>query len=351
MDEWGRYFEYIKIGHKISIEKVYRNPRGKLTRYGLINDLEELIVNILIKDTTGELLLPKSKLFKLLNMVNDNYNFCRYHIPKLSILTDVSENEIHKFYGLSKDSLTNGLETAFKNLRKKSLAIKEDIITVCLIDPDVRNNESESGIKLDRYITGTDEYGENQYKYNLTHNLKKIHREATKEEKNGITDAELQAVYDLTGGQDKKYIVVNGMWKQCTDRVKEILFNKYNILYYYNSYKLTFNHNNIEKAYADINTYELNYKEFELKNENVNENVKKLLYDNANKRHSSAKKIVNNEGEIVNKKYTVREQVNYLKNNEKLINTLVEREAKNIKDDIKSIKLPTETKGNPDLEY
>ncbi|QSF43510.1 hypothetical protein [Paenibacillus tianjinensis] len=300
----------------------------------MINDLEELIINILVNDQKGEVILPKSKIFMILNMVNKNYNYAKYHMPKLSILTDISEEEINEFYGLSNDSLTNSLETAFKNLRKKSLLIKEEVMTVCVIDSNIQHNESESGVSIKEIVTGKDEYGENTYNYELG-NVYKKHRPATSEEKKWILKSEIQALKDMEL-ENKQEAFLSGKWKEYTQKIKEYIFDKYNIIYYYPSYKLTFNFDTISDIYDEINS--LSAHECLLKEDNVNENIKILLINNAQKRHVKAKSLISDEGER-KKKYTTREQINYLKNNQKLVDMLIDNDQNDIRNKIKSIDL------------
>jgi hypothetical protein len=316
---------------------VYRSPQGKLSRYGYINDLEELIIDLLVQDNNnGEVFLPKSKLFRLLNLNNDNYNHSKYHIPKLSIFTEISEDEIYEFYDLSKDSFVRSAENALNKLKKKSLVLWNPVMTVCIVDPHVPKNTS--GTKVEREYYKDNEYGEKLYRYKIDYRINQKHREATKEERLAVLEAERKVMDDLNCF-DKQYIVRCGLWDEFKEKVKNIIFESHNIVFYYESYRITFSKNYTQKAWSDIHQFKISDFKKRAKLSNVNNNVRYSLNRAALKRHDLAMAISTKESSKI--KYTYRKSDKYILNNSKLIETLINSDASIIKKDLEIISLNT----------
>ncbi|MBT2759873.1 hypothetical protein [Paenibacillus sp. ISL-20] len=325
------YFEYTRLGNKYFIDKVYKKPRLKLSRYGYISDIEELILDLLIQDWTGQAFLPKSSLFYLLNMTHENYNFGRKHIPKLSLYTDISEKEIYEFYDLSRDSLTRSVENALNRLNQKSLVMWSYATTVCLIDTHVTRNES-GRVQAVKDSYRLDEYGNRIYRFGINSNVKKIFREATKEEAQAILAAE-RKVMDELDCHDKQDVVKKGLWDRYKNMVQDITFDSHNIYYYYNSYKIIFNKDHAENALNDIKETDdliLTKEERLSRFLNVNNNIKSKLLDNGKNRHEKAKS---------EKENSYRSELTYVKNNRKLVKTLIDQNAKSIQEDIEKIQI------------
>ncbi|MNL03255.1 hypothetical protein D3C87_1237860 [compost metagenome] len=287
-----------------------------------------MIIDLLVQDNNkGEVFLPKSKLFRLLNMTNDNYNYAKYHIPKLSVFTDISEDEIHEFYDLSKDSLTRSIENALGRLRKKSLVIWSLSMTVCIINSNIETNNN--GIKIMKNGHSEDEYGNKVYNYGVNYNLNRIYREATREEKQAVLAAE-RKVMDEYNCYDKQYIVKCGLWDDFTTKVKNIIFESHNILFYFDSYKIIFNNESTENAWIDIYNLSINDSTKVRKLDNINRNIMNKLEDNALKRHDKS---------MLNGIKEHRTKEEYIKNNKKLVTTLIDSNTKKIYDELKKIKL------------
>lgn len=310
---------------------MYKKPRHKLSRYGYISDIEELILDLLMQDWNGQSFLPKSSLFLLLNMTHENYNYARKHIPKLSIHTDISEKEIYEFYDLSRDSLTRSVDNALNRLKQKSLVFWSNAMTVCLINAHVTKNKSGK-VQATKESYRLDEYGNRIYRFGVNSNVNEIHREATKNEIQAIITAERKAL-DILDCDDKQEVVRKGLWDQFKHIVQNDIFDSHNIYYYYDSYKIIFNHEHAENALNDIkgvNDMILTKEEKFDRLLNVNNNIKSKLIENGNKRHEKAKSSHDN---------NYRSKLSYVKNNKKLVKTLIDQNAKSIQEDIEKIQL------------
>ncbi|MWV44951.1 hypothetical protein GRF59_15115 [Paenibacillus sp. HJL G12] len=331
LEDWTMYFEYTRLGNKYNIEKVYKKPRHKLSRYGYISDIEELLLDLIIQERNGQAFLPKSSLFLLLNMVHDNYNFGRKHVPKLSLFTDISEKEIYEFYDLSRDSLTRSLENALNRLKEKSLVMWSYAMTVCIIDANVAINDSGK-IKAVKDSYKKDKYGNRVYSFGISSSVRMTHREATKNEVQIILAAE-RDVMDELECHDKQEVVKKGLWDTFKSRVQAITFDNHNIYFYYNSYKIIFNEEHALNALQDIqdiDNFTLTDEEKMSRFLNVNNNIKSKLLENGKTRHNRA---------IKSKENYYRSVLTYIKNNKKLVNTLIDQNATNIRSDIEKIHL------------
>jgi len=332
LENWEVYFLSSKSGHKIVIEQIYKKPKGKMSRYGLINEIEELVLDLLVQDDNkGEVFLSKIRLFRSLNMINDNYNYGRYHIPKLSLFTEISEKEIHEFYDLSKESLARSVENALTRLRKKSLVYWSAAMTICILNTNIESNQSGDA-KASRSVQGLDEYGSEVYDYDINYNIRHVHREATKEEIQAVLSAE-RKIMDELKCNDKSEVIRRNLWNDFSNKVKNLIFDSHNILYYYDSYKITCNEDFIYTVWSDLNELSLTNITRNKKYINLNNSIKHKLLENAEKRQ--AKALEHNLDDSDN----IRLNDAYLSNSQKLIDNLVDMGAKNIKPDIKKINI------------
>lgn len=330
---WESYFEFEKEKYQIKILSIYDKPKGKMSRYGFINDIEELILDLVVQDKNSEnLFLSKNQLFKLLRMTNENYNFSRYHIPKLSIFTKISENEIHEFYDLSKSALTRSVENALRKLENKSLIKWSSALTVCRIKPQCVSNES--GIKVNRTVIGKNDYDENLYKYDTEISINQVHTEASSKEIKAILSAERQ-VMDELNCKDKQEVIKLGLWSTYIEKVKNIIFESHNIVFYYDSYKITCNDDYVYNVWTDLKELSLDEETKCLKHENLNVAVQQKLILNTIKR--CKRQIASNQNH--NSKYDYRLSSSYIDNTMILIDYLISILATDIKEDLKAIKI------------
>lgn len=324
---WESYFKFHKEGHKIIIDSIFDEPKGKMSRYGFVNDIEELILDLLVQDeNNGQVFLSKNQLFYLLKLVNKNYNFSKYHIPKLSLLTQIDEKEIHEFFNYSRDSMVRSVETALRSLAGKSLVYWSSALTVCKIE--IQTNKNLNGIKASKNFSGYDDYGVEKYEYAIQGGAYKKYMEATKEETEAILKTERMIMNQLNC-ENKQDIIRKNLWNEFSEQVKKNIFETHNIIYYYDSYKIITNRDYIYELWEDLKYFELSDVTKDRKFNNLNLNNKHRLLTNAIKRH---------EKETENEKYLYRKNVNYITNNENLIDKLIDLRSLDLKNEIKKLK-------------
>lgn len=335
IEHWKSYFEFSRDGYKFVIEKVYKKPKGTMSRYGFINDLEELILDLLVQDENkGEVFLPKSAMFRILNMTNDNYNFSRYHIPKLSIYVNINEEEIREFYNFSNSALTRSVENALTRLRNKSLVYWSTAMTFCQVDSNIPINES-GNIKINKIVQSYDDYGDPIYSFDVNGHIRYRHRAATKEETKKVLQMERE-ILDELDCRSKQEVIKRGKWKEFNSRIKEMIFDRMNILYYYDSYSIICNEEHIYKIWTELKDLSLDELNRDLKSCNSNENAKHLILNNALKRKEKA--IADDES-----RHDYRKSFKYERNSNKLTKILIDQKAPIIKSEITKIKINVDT--------
>lgn len=332
--EWERYFEYHKDGNKYIIDDIFgvekekvdnRNSGNNKVKY--IDEIELLILNLLseMQEYNGIVFLSKYLLLKQLKMINENYSFCKRRISKLSSFTKISEENLYDFYDTADDTLVRNLEKALNNLTNKCLVKWSKEITVCeAINYD---NEIIDGIHYDKY---------DEEIHNYTQQLSLNHRQATDLEVQTILFMEKEAIEEM-GFNSKKDVMINNMWKTFSNIVCEKT-KKIGVIYYYNSYKLIFNSEHINDELID--GFLLNKSEKSQIEDTLNNNITNKLKTNSDNRHMKAIDkidILTDEDRNV-EKYIRRSNDNYVEDNYKLTNLLVDCNMVDIRQVVKTQK-------------
>lgn len=333
--EWERYFKYHKEGNKFIIDEIYNEPLHKSdnrssgnnkTKY--INEIERLILNLLSErqEYDGVVFLSKYPLLKQLSMINENYSFCKRRISKLSLFTKISKENIYEFYDSADNTLVGNLEKALNNLNDKCLIIWTTELTVC-----EAINMSDTIIDNVSY----DKYEEEVHNY--TKQLHINHRMATDSEAQLILAMENEAIEQM-GLKSKREVAINNMWNIFSNIMSEKL-NKIGIAYYYISYKIIFNKEHIDKVLSDdflLYQYEKDKCEHEL-----NKGIVDKLKTNSLNRHLKAVEKIDmlDEGDIDNEKYIRRSKEEYINDNYKLVNLLVNSDMIDVRQTVKIQKL------------
>jgi hypothetical protein len=335
IETWKCYFDFTMQGYAFKIGEVYKIPKGKLTkRYGFINYIEELIVDLLVQDkNNGIVFLSKNKLFKELEMININYSYGRYNIPKLSQLINVHEDNIQEFYTLSSSTLVRNVETALNRLKNKSLVYWQPTKTVCFINTNVPTNEAGNAKAKENYL-GKNEYDEDIYVYDVDYKVKQVHREATEEEVKLIIHTEHEVMQEM-GYKDKREIVIRNKWDRFMTKVKKILFDKMNILFYYESYKIICNEDHILSIWNDLKELQLESQDRKIKQNMLNDSIVNKLNENGRQRNKQAKK---EEYKDIQMKKRRRDD-QYIIDNDTLVNVLINNTYPDIRNEIRNIEL------------
>ena len=339
--EWRRFFEFDKVGQKYTITKIHSKPLEKIDNRGgrnqakYIKNIELLILDLLAQDTNGEVFLSKNKLLRSLNMINDNYVFCKRRVPKLSKFMEIEQITVEEWYDSTDGMLKRNLEKALDNLRNQSLVIWSNAMTICQI---VTPNKNNSNITKETHL---DEFDEEiiEYKIGANHFL---YREATKDEKQFILHTEREIMKKLNC-ENKQEIIKNGLWEQFNKQVEQIILSEFKIAFYYDSYKILFNEDHILEKHESLNLLLKNNVRKE-EQRLLNDGIVERLGNNVNSKQDRALQKVNDKefnklSEKKKNKLLLRTEDNYLDNNRKLINTLIDDESDIITYKVKKTKL------------
>jgi hypothetical protein len=351
---WSKYLKIIKIKgtQKWFIEKIYDVPQeievnSKQSKIEYIANIQKLIITMLARSRyNGYIFLSKNRLFKEIKMINGNYGFCKDNILKLSKYINVEFLTIEEFYTSSKSMLERNMNEALNKLKSKFLLKWYNTTTVCVVDVDTAINDNVcNNIKAIELQKGVDEYGDPIYEYVADNQSKIYHRKASPEELKRINELEKITAQDL-GCSDKQELVKKGKWSEFKNIINNILFDEFNILFYYESYEIIYNDHIIIEEWMQqegLNLDDINVIQEELE---LTDGIIKRLCDNVQHRHDKAleqyKDKVHKDDSVA---YQVRERIyrrkkqRYLDDNRKLINTLISTDATNIKDSVKKIRL------------
>ena len=320
-----------KEGQKIFIDKIYgevnmkKKVDNRTGHYNIeyIKYIEALILNYLAEKEGNVIFLSKYMLLNKLKMINNNYSFCKGRIDKLSKFSEIDTENIYEFYASTDKTLIGNLEKALNNLANKSLIkwSKEKTVCECVDNNDTFQIEDEVII---------DEFGEETHTYKNKLDLN--YRVANDFENAKILyyEAEYQDKFNREGKQD---IVKHGEWKQFKQYVSENLKNDLGIVFYYDSYKIIFNYEHIYKELINVCDYLLTNKEIKLNENNLNKEIIERLKNNAIARREKA---LNNDK---NNNTERRISDTYLEHQNKLIDMLIHKDGKSIKNKVRTIKL------------
>lgn len=345
LNEWERYFSYEKKGHKFIINEIYSEPLPATNTIGnnaapYIDDIVKLILDLLVQDNNkGKLFLSINALLKQLNMVNDNYTYCKGQTLKLSKVMNVPHENIEDFYQSSNTTLKSNLETALNSLKRQALIHWYPSLTVCFIDTYIETNElGEIKINKHEYVN---EKGETITNFQVAEPVKKrVYREATEQEERIILRIERELLEEYNC-QSKADLFKRGKVEEYYKKVKDRLFEKTNILFYYNSYKIIFNEDQVKEQWNKLEEqYKLNILTKDITQTMLNAGIMDRLIDKATKRYEKAVEELSITfcPEEESKKTQMRASNDYILNNDKLTEMLINRETKSIKVEMEEVK-------------
>lgn len=327
LKDWQRYFKFKKEGYKMIVTKVYDIPlpeNHNRTKYIAI--IEKLILDeALTNNKNGKVFISKSKLMQTLQMVNENYALAKYKQFSFAKYMGISEKEIKDFYTTSDDLIKRNIETALNSLRNQSLIFWSNAITICKIDPSTNRNYANEIKVLKR--EELNHYGDEETFFIMPDlSATKIFKKADKEEIELVLKTEREVLKEM--GYDSKEQVFNQrlslpFYKQ----VKNILFDRYNIYNYYNSYEIVLNEDYIDDKMESLEKQILELEQKEKEKDKLNKQVMTRIMNNAKLRHEKAKQDNNQQ----NKLNEVRKKEAYTENNKVLANTLINNEAQILK--------------------
>lgn len=301
LQEIERYISYTKQQHAFIIKEVYNKPKPKtiVNRNSVYSKYaQKLILDLLAQQHIKgdkKVFLSTCKLFKELNMINDNYIYGKRNIPELANYLDMSEDYVYEFYNYTDKSLKSIVESALKALQNKALIMWGIKAIVCVT----------------KYINEDD-------KENKVTEL----REATDLEIDYILKAERDVLEHLEL-QDKSSVVLHRKWDEFITRVNMIL-KEYNIDYYYKAYSINFHTDVVkenEKLEKEIKNILLEESNRSNERSTLNNKIMQQFSNNIDNRADS---IHNENNKITNTKtLEIRKSEEYVDNNKKLLKTTI----------------------------
>lgn len=323
LEEISRYCKFHKEGNKFIIDEIYQEPLPKKVDNRINNkggnnmkycdDIETLILHILKENEGNEVNLSTNQLLCALNMINKNYQVGRTRIPKLSEILEISTDVIYDFYDYTSVELKKKLEQNLNRLQRQCLIFWHKSMKVQITNVEVEYNAIGQPVLNDKGF--------------VVQHKKTEHREATKVEIEMLLSIEREVLKEL-GYRDKQVLFLYGNFNIFKSMIKNKLkYYKLNIDYYYHSYKIIYNRNNVIEELSDRNKSEINL------NTNIVNNFKdsyKRKYEKA-KAKVTTKQLgfeigIKNDRDLANAQKIVGNE-SYLENNNKLINTLIDCRA------------------------
>ncbi|MDD4108857.1 MAG: hypothetical protein PHH93_09070 [Prolixibacteraceae bacterium] len=182
-----------------------------------------------------------------------------------------------------------------------------------------------------------DEYGEETTKYKIANSVGYYHREATEQEKKFILHTERETIQNM-GFLDKQQIIQCGKWEEFKQKINDIILDELKIAYYYNSYKIICNEDHIIQKWNQMLNLLLTEEERKKHLNMLNNSISKRLHTNIeNKQKRAFKKIESSKSNNQTIKRRIKET--YIGDNDKLVDTLINQEANDIRKDVRKIKI------------
>lgn len=318
LEELSLSIEFNKKGNSIMINKIHDSPiQANKTDYEkYIDNIERLILHTMYINDDEYLLISKSKLLRVLEMVNPNYHECKNRVEKLSSYLDIDKKLINEWYASTGSMLERNLLKVFKSLDSKALAhITKDVRMVCEVKPHSK--------EIHKSII-TDEYDEEQITYKLQSDCGLEFRKATEKECRLIGKLENEALKHFECSK-KDEIVAKGKWWEYKSIINDKLLKRHNIAFYYDAYEIIYTSSDV-KHYINNEILDCTTKE-------TNVLIQERIISNVKKKQKKAEDCIK-DGTWYNRKSYL-----YLENNEKLNCTLIDIDAENITRDIKKYKI------------
>ena len=267
LEDLERYCTYHKDGNKFIIDEIFQEPKEKLGTGLYKEDIELLLLDLLArnKDNNYQISLTIKNILKALEMVNDNFvNNYSYtdetkKYLKLSETINVKPDIIGDVFYLVKDKNKRNLQSALKDLADKGLILWEQRLNVCRRFIEYKyNDDGNIIIQEDGLPYILDSY--DQYDY------------ATDKEKQFILKCEKDAMKEMNI-KKKTFLNINKDAKKIFDRLVTNKLKEYNIKFYYYTYDITYNKEEILEELGRIKLSEVRNR----LNKNILEQIEKTI--------------------------------------------------------------------------
>jgi hypothetical protein len=240
----------------------------------------------------------------------------------------IQKEIVQEYFDSTSKMLEGNIDSALNRLRNQCLVLWSKEITVAVVIP------AESDGKIVKYKF-KDEYDEDiiNYNYISNKNIYLEYREGTEEEKRFILGTERE-ILEKMNYDNKSQVIADGRWDEYTEKVENILLEKRNIAFYYKSYKILFNKEHIIQAAIKIDDFILLEIEETIEKNKLNNGVVDRIENNITNKHNRATKNENKSNII-----KLRSAENYIENNQKLNDKLINKDAEDIRRVIRKTKI------------
>lgn len=323
LNEIGRFAEFHKAGNKIVIDEVFAVPNVKIDKRKdpmktsnnslYSSDIQALIISLLANTDGHTVYLPVNRILRVLDMINCNYADARKNIPKLAEITKIPQDYCYEFFNTNNIQLKSKLETALNGLRRRALISYQECISICVLEANIDFN-TVGDIKVNPI-------NKRQGSIDFVRN----HREATEEEVKIILNAEFRTLEEMDCISQQQ-VFLKGKWNEYQKKVNQKIFKEANIEYYYNSYRLIFNLNDVTK----VHLRQLEEEERETITFNLNTNIDKMIKQRAKTIHNRARK-----KELLKANELLHYNKDYIKHMSKLSDVVIKKDAKDIRKELR----------------
>ncbi|WP_405168532.1 hypothetical protein [Paenibacillus sp. FSL H3-0286] len=296
---WACYFEHEKQGNKWIVTKIYEVPKPLPQRGGdrnvitYIDTIKKLLMELLLNANTESVNFGKNRLLNVLNMVNSNYRKCSRYVPSLSQYTGIEQFDIHDFYNSANSTLKGNLEKALNQLKASKNIYYSQLLMV----------------SKDNKVRPADD---NEYKI--------------------ILKAQGE-ILDQMGLEHRGVAVIRGQYDKYTQLVNNLLIDRAGIKYTYEAYDIKLNRERLEREYIKMKKEERLACESEL-----NKSIQDRITVNINNRHTKAINKDDNWFEVMNFREGRRITPDYVENQMRLLDILIDSHYEHIYEDVKKIK-------------
>jgi len=244
------YCKYIKEGNKFIIQEIYKNPiikmedvlKTKNSKY--IKLLSNIILEYLYKNPTELKEIPLIKLFSVLGITNNNYEYGNIYKKELSQLYDIQLASIYYFYSNTKNEYKKIIERCLNNLKSRSVLFWKPCIMI--VDKD-NKKVYKADEEEEKEILNLQKEALQYLNYNNMYELMKNKKDF--KEFNNIINKEIgynyYFAYDITIGDralkiEYNNILKTNMNKLIIDKTSK-MFNKNKYIDYKNDYEILIN--------------------------------------------------------------------------------------------------------------
>lgn len=293
MNELDRYCLLKRDGNKLIIQELFEAPHPKSNGNTIYGELLTLLITDTLIDKwkrteNSTVFMTRNNILQDTKMINHNYSFCSVNVAPLSNLLKINIETVNDFFNSTSSSFRYAVESALKELRNRSLIMYDQTTMIC--------NESNK------------------------------HSKATYDEMEFILQCERE-IFESLGYDNLTQVRNSRNWDIFKRNVKKKLVNStYRIKFYYTTYEITLNTSYIESSHNKELISLVESMDSKKERDNMNVIICERLLENAKNRALNTSRD--------SKHFELRSSTPYLKENQLLIDTLIDTQHKDVKEDI-----------------